>query len=64
MKLLRSQTVEDYAVRHANFTKLSYHQFIQPPDPVAASHPIPPADRPVWHYRRTVSPVEVAAQTL
>lgn len=47
MKLLRSQTVEGYAVRHANFTKLN-HQRLKNNHRIAQTLPSPP---PVPFYQ-------------
>lgn len=49
MKLLRSQTVEGYAVRHANFTKLN-HQRLKNNHRIAQTLPSPP---PVPFYDPT-----------
>lgn len=52
MKLLRSQTVEGYAVRHANFTKLN-HQRLKNNHRIAQTLPSPP---PVPFYHKSVNP--------
>ena len=56
MKLLRSQTVEGYAVRHSNFTKLN-HQRLKNNHRIAQTLPSPPH---IPFYQQPISPALIA----